>query len=285
MQLRCDIGINEYHRLSATRPTWLLLTGGDTVRCGVSEAKYMGTIAEARGVPTERLLFEDLARYTIENALFVRRMLLECEGPPVREVAVVTNAFHMPRSALIFRTVLEPACTVRLVEASDGTRLLEDTGKALPEWLAAEQLQLELLRSECGSDFGNLLSQRIRAHDNLALAAKTGNLGAMRAWWELKGKSSEAGGVDSQVKAFAQPLVPSEAAAPPPTWAFAQPRLPPPTCLRSCTLDHAWPRATAGAPPRRRPAALCRAARSPRGGRVASSPRCRPQPQERQRCA
>ena len=51
----------------------------------------------------------------------------------------------------------------------------------------------QLLRSECGLDFGNVLTQRIRAHDHLALAAKQGNLGAMDAWFELR-KGEAAGG-------------------------------------------------------------------------------------------
>ena len=93
----------------------------------------MGQRAVAAGVPADRIVHEDKARYTIENALFVRRILLGCT-PPVKTVALCTDAFHMPRSELIFRTTLEPACRVTTALAPDGTRLLADTGKDVDEW-------------------------------------------------------------------------------------------------------------------------------------------------------
>ena len=63
------------------------------------------SVAEAHGVPAERVLREDEARYTIENALFVRR-LLDQRPTRVGTVALVTSSFHMERSRLIFSAVL-----------------------------------------------------------------------------------------------------------------------------------------------------------------------------------
>ena len=185
LKLRMDAGLAEYFALASKQPAWLLLTGGDTSRCGETEASFMCSLAVRAGVPSERIILEDEARYTIENALFVRRLLHARNKPPITSVSVCTNQFHLLRSELIFRTTLEPAMRVRMVPAGDGTRLHEDTGRNLVEWQHAEEKQLELLRSECGSDVGNVLAQRISAHEHLALAAKQGNLGALRAWWDL----------------------------------------------------------------------------------------------------
>ena len=45
---------------------------------------------------------------------------------------------------------------------------------------------------------GNILSQRIAAHEHLAIAAKQGNLGAMDAWWALAQGRPSPPGVDVQ---------------------------------------------------------------------------------------
>jgi hypothetical protein len=153
LRLRMEAGLAEYFALASSGPAFLLLTGGDTTRCGQTEAAFMGDVAVRAGVPAERILHEDKARYTIENALFVRRMLLSCV-PPVDAVSVCTNAFHLARSELIFRSILEPMMSVRPLGASDGTRLREDTGRTLAEWRLAEERQLELLRSECARKHG-----------------------------------------------------------------------------------------------------------------------------------
>ena len=65
----------------------------------------MAEVAEAHGVPRDHILCEDEARYTIENALFVRRML-ERRSTSIVSVTIVTSAFHMERSKLIFGAVL-----------------------------------------------------------------------------------------------------------------------------------------------------------------------------------
>ena len=63
---------------------------------------------------------------------------------------------------------------------SNGTELLQDTSVSLEQWESQEAKQLALLRSENGSEVGNLLARRIAAHSSPALAAKQGNLGALR---------------------------------------------------------------------------------------------------------
>lgn len=203
MMLRIETGVREYAALaSQNSAAWLIMTGGDTQRVGQTEAAYMAEVAEAEGVPGEHILCEDEARYTIENALFVRRMLERQASKTdtcVVSVTIVTSAFHMERSKLIFGAVLgrEASWNVRCVPAPDGTALLEDTGQSLDAWKAAERKQLELLRSENGVEVGNILSQRIAAHEHLAIAAKQGNLGACNAWWALNAKERPGGQPDA----------------------------------------------------------------------------------------
>ena len=92
---------------------------------------------------------EDRARYTIENAYFVARMLYRgecarCSGEQLgrRTLVVVTSSFHMERSKWIFKPVFEhggievaPSETFDLefVSAPNGEpRTLErETGKSL----------------------------------------------------------------------------------------------------------------------------------------------------------
>ena len=212
MTLRVETGVREYASLASQHAAaWLIMTGGDTQRVGQTEAAYMAEVAEAQGVPSDHILCEDEARYTIENALFVRRML-ERRPTPIVSVTIVTSAFHMERSKLIFGAVLgsEASWDVRCVSAPDGTALLEDTGQSLAAWKAAERKQLELLRSENGVEVGNILSQRIAAHEHLAIAAKQGNLGACNAWWALNAKEKPPGqgqgGAPDAAAAAAPPL-------------------------------------------------------------------------------
>jgi ankyrin repeat protein len=202
LQHRLETGVAFYLSQPAGS-CYLITTGGDTNSSGTTEAHDLRTAAVSMGVPPSRILAEDQARYTIENALLVYRMLEAAPAAsPIREVFVVTNEFHMKRSLLIFRGVSSslpsraapppavsslPAPAVTPLPAPDGdpSLLLAETGRSLPSWQSSEEKQLSLLRSECGSDFGNLLAQRILAHDRLPVAAKLNNLGALRAWRTL----------------------------------------------------------------------------------------------------
>ncbi len=53
------------------------------------------------GVPNSRIVHEELASSTIENARFTQRILNELH---VRRVVLVTNWFHAPRSLAVFRS-------------------------------------------------------------------------------------------------------------------------------------------------------------------------------------
>ncbi len=53
------------------------------------------------GVPESRIVHEELATSTVENARFTQRILNELD---VRRVVLVTNWFHAPRSLAVFRS-------------------------------------------------------------------------------------------------------------------------------------------------------------------------------------
>lgn len=66
---------------------------------GETEAATAERFFTGLGIAPERLVLEDQARNTAENADFTAALLGELDGPAV----MVTSAFHMPRSMGLFR--------------------------------------------------------------------------------------------------------------------------------------------------------------------------------------
>lgn len=85
--------------MQAGRAAALLMTGGAT-NGGVPEAQVMARLALASGVPAERVHMEERARDTIENALFSAPLIRRAGW---RRLLVITDSFHRPRAAYIFR--------------------------------------------------------------------------------------------------------------------------------------------------------------------------------------
>lgn len=79
----------------------LLMTGGET-GAGITEARAMAGLAQAAGAPAARIHLEEQAHNTIENALF-SVPLIRRHG--WRRLLVVTDSYHCPRAAYIFRRV------------------------------------------------------------------------------------------------------------------------------------------------------------------------------------
>jgi uncharacterized SAM-binding protein YcdF (DUF218 family) len=78
---------------------YLVLSGG-LVGPPPAEAEIMRALAVARGVPEARILVEDQAKNTFENALYTGLIIRQrCW----RRVVVVTDAFHMPRALYVYR--------------------------------------------------------------------------------------------------------------------------------------------------------------------------------------
>eukprot|EP01052_Picozoa_sp_SAG31_P042119 SAG31_NODE_6588_length_1961_cov_2.769603_1_plen_221_part_10 len=126
-------------------------------------------------------------------------------------LVLVTSNFHMQRSRQIFETVFgaidvsvdsnsnsrgpsgtsETAAAWRFslefVPAADGeeSALLRQTGKTLAQWRSEEAEQL----ANKSGDSPPILWGRLEAHEKLAVAAKTSNIGALDAWLRMHGQT------------------------------------------------------------------------------------------------
>lgn len=80
----------------------LIVTGGRItwLSQGQPEAKDMASLLEFFGVPPRAIVEEPLSLNTYENGVNVKK-ILEARG--IKQVLLVTSAFHMPRSKLIFQ--------------------------------------------------------------------------------------------------------------------------------------------------------------------------------------
>ena len=79
-----------------------LLVSGGLVGPPPAEARMMRDLAIARGVPDSRIIVEDMARNTFENAVYAGRIIRERGW---LRVVVVTDAFHLPRALYVFRRI------------------------------------------------------------------------------------------------------------------------------------------------------------------------------------
>jgi uncharacterized SAM-binding protein YcdF (DUF218 family) len=83
----------------------VVVTGGPPV-AEPSEAAVLRAELVARGVPEAAILLEPRARSTFENAAFAIP-LLRARG--IARVAVVSDAYHLPRAMIVMRALGMPA--------------------------------------------------------------------------------------------------------------------------------------------------------------------------------
>ena len=82
-------------------------TGGDPAMTGISEAEVMRGLMMEMGTQPERIMVETEARSTVQNAIFVLKMIrekVEAEQTKTRLI-IVTSAYHLPYTAWLFRQV------------------------------------------------------------------------------------------------------------------------------------------------------------------------------------
>jgi uncharacterized SAM-binding protein YcdF (DUF218 family) len=124
------------------KPLPVVATGGMPMD-GIAIADVMRQVLQARGVPDSGITTERFSRSTRENAAFTAAILLP-RG--IRTIALVTDAFHMPRAERAFRKagfVVVPAPCGFRKSAFDtiGSLLLPDAraalynDEALHEWV------------------------------------------------------------------------------------------------------------------------------------------------------
>lgn len=102
-----------------------LLVSGGIVGPPPAEAHMMRDLALARGVAAERIVVEDRARNTFENAVYSGRIMRERGW---RRVIVVTDSYHMPRALYVFR---------RLGLTVSGEGVPRPPGKSRLSWIRA----------------------------------------------------------------------------------------------------------------------------------------------------
>lgn len=84
---------------------YILCTGGGTAseNAKVTEASQMAQWLMDHGIPESRIILEDKARSTIENAVYGSAQLYR-DYPTVKNLAVITSDYHIFRSCLYFNT-------------------------------------------------------------------------------------------------------------------------------------------------------------------------------------
>lgn len=78
----------------------IAVTGGMT-SIGVSQANVEAWYLHHNGIPDSDIIIEDKSRNTIEQAIFIRRILVD--SLRIKSIAVVTDPWHLPRALLMCR--------------------------------------------------------------------------------------------------------------------------------------------------------------------------------------
>jgi uncharacterized SAM-binding protein YcdF (DUF218 family) len=126
---RLEHGVAAWQRRDAR---YLLVSGG-IVGPPPAEAEVMRDLAIARGVPAERIVVEDKARNTFENAVYSGRIARDRGW---QRLAVVTDGFHMRRALYVFHRLGLPA---------EGDPVPGRGGLSLPGWSWAHVQETGLL--------------------------------------------------------------------------------------------------------------------------------------------
>ena len=82
-------------------------TGWDPVGAGISEAEVMRGLMMKMGIQQERIVVETEAQTTLQNAVYVLKMIqekMEVDQTKAR-LFIVTSAYHLPYTAWLFRQV------------------------------------------------------------------------------------------------------------------------------------------------------------------------------------
>lgn len=128
LRRRLEHGVTVWRQSDAA----CLLVSGGVVGPPPAEAEVMRALAIDLGVPSERIVVEDRARNTFENALYCGRILRDRGW---HRVVVVTDAFHMPRALFVFRRLGLPVVGCR-VPGRYGLSRLAWYREHLREWLS-----------------------------------------------------------------------------------------------------------------------------------------------------
>lgn len=102
-----------------------------------SAASAMARVAMDLGVPAEAIVLEEQARSTLQNAAFSAALLPE----GTRRVIVVTDRFHLPRSAVIYRSLLDMDVVMVATDPRSMAAVGRD-GRSTLGWMLRETLAI-----------------------------------------------------------------------------------------------------------------------------------------------
>jgi uncharacterized SAM-binding protein YcdF (DUF218 family) len=89
------------YRLYRISPKPIILSGG-TLSGSQPEAEISKRYLLSLGIKEEHLLAESRSKDTVENARFTKDI---CDSRKIKSVVVITSAFHMKRSVMLFKRV------------------------------------------------------------------------------------------------------------------------------------------------------------------------------------
>ena len=103
-QLHGNRLLHGFRLFKAGKAPLILLTGGNVfAQEGLeAEAVYSKAILADWGIPEDAIVIETTSRNTHQNAIYSLETL---KGQGIDKILLVTNAFHMPRAAAVFRHV------------------------------------------------------------------------------------------------------------------------------------------------------------------------------------
>jgi vancomycin permeability regulator SanA len=127
---RLKIALKEARR----DPKAAIVVSGAAVHTPMPEALAMKNWLVKRGIDPARIVMEDQARLTIENAEFVVPLL---KAMGVKRITLDTSTFHMARSMVLMKSALRAAgmrgIKIRMAPASDHLGLKGSVQKAVSE--------------------------------------------------------------------------------------------------------------------------------------------------------
>ena len=118
---RCDRAVE----LQREKGCFIINTGGDPARVGISEARVMTEyMVSVKGIEQNNIVEEEESKSTIENAVFVSRILKsinETKGhvssKGIKTLYLVTSPHHMVRSSYVFKAVFDYyKCGINIIE-------------------------------------------------------------------------------------------------------------------------------------------------------------------------
>jgi uncharacterized SAM-binding protein YcdF (DUF218 family) len=108
LDLKNDLMEDAFKRVTAAvklyqeNPNRIFIVSGFSVKDNFPEAEVMKDYLTYMGIPEKLIYPEGKSRDTFENAKFVYNLL---KNSGVRKVCLITSAYHMPRSVLLFTKV------------------------------------------------------------------------------------------------------------------------------------------------------------------------------------